>query len=180
LIGVLQDRVQAFTESGDADAVLAEAALIEAQGLAALLTSRPEDYRRSDVEALNVLGWLYWCRYEAVPSDHRDDELATCLGIFSSVLLAAPEVEVPDPVRERLTQIDGLPETAAQVAVPATALVDDDDRSGDLALLDVGIFTGSGGRRRWFPAISQSAPCFCRTWDMHCERGTCRQGDWRT
>ncbi len=103
MISGLRERIQAFIDFGDANAVLGDVALGEAQRLAATLMLRPEDYSRSDVEVLNVLGWLYWCRQDASPSG-GDADTKISLGLFAIVIVASPDVAIPDQMRQRLVR----------------------------------------------------------------------------
>ena len=94
LLRALDQQALGFAESGDASMVLEESATCQARQLAELIAG----VGRIDVEAYMPLGWLYWCRFQALREGANQTDLAAALRLFSAVVQATPGT-VPDSAR---------------------------------------------------------------------------------
>ena len=94
LLAELSDRVIRFVDEGQADVVLWD----DARHLAERLLEAVPD-PASDLEVLQVLGWLYGCSYLAWPDGQGRTHLAVALQFFEPVYRSTPD-DVPDGIRK--------------------------------------------------------------------------------
>ncbi|MET7426450.1 CHAT domain-containing protein [Dactylosporangium sp. NPDC005555] len=78
LAGRISRRVKAFTDRGDARPVLDPEALAEADRLARAAGPRSQ-------VAAYVLGWLHWCRFQALPAGYDAADLAAAVRWFAEL-----------------------------------------------------------------------------------------------
>ena len=95
LLAALSARIETCVEHGDASGVLEASALDEAGELWLALQLEPEP----QLEALYILAFLHWCRYQALPEglDHEDG--AAALRFFEMVGRTRPDLVPPDVAR---------------------------------------------------------------------------------
>jgi tetratricopeptide (TPR) repeat protein len=89
LLAAIKVRLERVAATRDPSPVLEREALVEAQLLAAMI------HDRIDLEALALLGWLYWYRFQARPADQDQSELQTAVQMFTPCFLAgSPDLPV--------------------------------------------------------------------------------------
>jgi len=103
LVRALAQRCRAFEESGDANLVLEESAASQARQLGELIVSVGPGAGQVEVAAHVALGWLHWCRFQVLPEDANQADLAAALRYYSAIAQVAPYM-IPEPVFQRLTQ----------------------------------------------------------------------------
>jgi tetratricopeptide (TPR) repeat protein len=117
----VQARLERVTAAQDLSPVLEETALTEARELARTLTDDPDS-----LSSRYLLGWLHWCRYQALPEGHDQQALQAAVTMFSACFISG---------------IDGLPEPlfpllADHAAIAATELLGRPQRSDDQRLFE--------------------------------------------
>src|SRR3712207_3770890 len=86
LIAALADRLSAFSLNNPGS-VLDPQAAAEAGVLLSLVTDADG---RMPLEAAQLLAWLHWYRYWALPDGQGHDDLSLAIALFSSIAQAGP------------------------------------------------------------------------------------------
>ena len=113
-------RLQRATTAQDKSPLLEPAALEEAQRLAEVL--HDDD---GDLEAMYLLGWLHWYRYQALPEGQGLQDLNTTIEMFTLCFITGVG-DLPEPL---------LPTVADQAVSTATTFLQQALGSTDQALL---------------------------------------------
>src|SRR5215470_13654709 len=127
-------RIRAF-EQGDPGAVLDQQALVEAD---AVLRQATDADSGSAFAAVQVVAWLRWCRYLALPEGGDQDDLLAAIELFTPIAEANPQA-VPEPVRRYLAGLAGNSADPNQQAQVAGALLQRAMHSDDPAALNQAI-----------------------------------------
>lgn len=128
LLAAVDDRIRRFIRTGDAQAVLAERAFLEA---VELLPFIPQGEGGIDLRICHVLGWLFWCRYVAGEEEEESQDLSMALELFGPVWQADPAA-VPEPAREHFENV--APFSAQAMGALREALDSADPRDLDAAI----------------------------------------------
>src|SRR5918997_1258919 len=92
LLAAVRRRTAATIKTGDSRPVLAPDALAEADALLArVLGPAANADEPPDLEVLHAVGWLYWLRGQALPSDEFDDDLEMAMMVLQPVYAADPQ-----------------------------------------------------------------------------------------
>jgi tetratricopeptide (TPR) repeat protein len=134
LLASLRGRTVEYTERGDASAVLADQALVEAGQLRQAAQVASLDGEMS-LQIVSTVAWLHWCRYLALPRGLGRDELRAAARLFGEIMRVDPAL-VPDQLRVVLavaaTPTEGPDAWAAQATVTLQRAM----RTNDAAALD--------------------------------------------
>jgi tetratricopeptide (TPR) repeat protein len=115
-LGVVQRRLWQAQRVRDAWPLLLPATLAAARDLAAML--RDDD---GDLQARDLLGWLHWHRFQALPEDRNVTDLYTAIDMFTPIFVAGL-TDWPAPLAQGL---------AYRAATTASGLLDQAFGSGD-------------------------------------------------
>ncbi|HWE88283.1 MAG TPA: CHAT domain-containing protein [Pseudonocardiaceae bacterium] len=100
LLAALRARIEATTETGDTDQVLADPAVAEADRLLGFLAQDND----VDVEIMLVAGLFHWVRGSVLTGDDGTADRSSAAVLLLPLYLNRPEV-LPDPVRESITAV---------------------------------------------------------------------------
>ena len=102
LIAALADRLSAFSLK-DPNSVLDPQAVAEARVLLSLVTDADG---RMPLNAAQLVAWLHWYRYWALPEDQEQEDLRLAIALFSSIAQAGPH-PVPELLRKHVPPAGG-------------------------------------------------------------------------
>ncbi|WP_238435388.1 MULTISPECIES: CHAT domain-containing protein [unclassified Frankia] len=149
LLEQVRARLERFAVDQDPDAVLDQEAVAEVTALLGTAGSPA-----TDLEIVQVAGWLHWVRYELLPDGEDQADLTAALTLFAPVYQIRPDA-VPDAVRAHFDQRGhNAAETPAALLYRAVGLSSEAMKSGDRNTLDEAI----GLLQRAVDAISPDQP----------------------
>jgi hypothetical protein len=119
-IMAVQARLERVTTAQDLSPVLEETALEEARELTQTITDDP-----GSLNAMYLLGWLHWYRYQALPEGQDQQDLQAAVTMFTPCFINGMS-SLPEPL---------LPLLANEAAPAATEMLQLTQRSGDQELL---------------------------------------------